>query len=271
MQLGVFEPDEWVTYQPVERFADAVGRQPGIVLIYSGWPEPFQTQFAAMAHANNAEPFVQMEPVGVSLSSIIRGRSDSYLSSYAAQVRRYGHPVILSFGAEMDGGWYSWGAGHTRPRVFVMAWRHVVDVFRASGASNVTWLWTVFSTKNIRAPLRSWWPGSRWVSMVGIDGYYYSPSDNFASVFGTTVSQIRRITHDPILISEASVGPRTHDQPGKITDLFAGARKDHLRGLVWFDQAQHQGIYHQDWRLEDSPAAAAAFRRATARYLTAVR
>jgi len=29
---------------------------------------------------------------------------------------------------------------------------------------------------------------------------------------------------------------------------------------VWFDIAQHQGIYHQDWRIEDSRAAAAAFR-----------
>jgi len=29
---------------------------------------------------------------------------------------------------------------------------------------------------------------------------------------------------------------------------------------VWFDIAQHQGIYHQDWRIEDSRAAEAAFR-----------
>ena len=32
-------------------------------------------------------------------------------------------------------------------------------------------------------------------------------------------------------------------------------------GLVWFDIAQHDGLYHQDWRIENSPAAAAAFRR----------
>jgi hypothetical protein len=31
-------------------------------------------------------------------------------------------------------------------------------------------------------------------------------------------------------------------------------------GLVWFDIDQHQGIYHQDWRIENSPAAEAAFR-----------
>ena len=32
-------------------------------------------------------------------------------------------------------------------------------------------------------------------------------------------------------------------------------------GLVWFDIAQHQGTCHQDWHIEDNPAAEAAFRR----------
>jgi hypothetical protein len=31
-------------------------------------------------------------------------------------------------------------------------------------------------------------------------------------------------------------------------------------GLVWFDKAQDQGVLHQDWRIEDSPTAEAAFR-----------
>ena len=119
----MFEPYEWETWAPVERFASAVGRNPGIVLIYSGWPEPWQAKFAAMAYAHGAEPFVQIEPVGVTLRSIIAGDSDAYLRSYAASVRRYGHPVILSFGAEMNGSWYSWGSGHTRPDVFVAARR----------------------------------------------------------------------------------------------------------------------------------------------------
>jgi hypothetical protein len=44
-----------------------------------------------------------------------------------------------------------------------------------------------------------------------------------------------------------------------MADLFAGFRKDHLLGLVWFDVAQHGGPAHQDWRLEGHPAAAAAF------------
>jgi hypothetical protein len=41
-------------------------------------------------------------------------------------------------------------------------------------------------------------------------------------------------------------------------------------GLVWFDKAEHNGILHQDWRIEDAPAAEAAFRLA-ATALTVVR
>ena len=33
-------------------------------------------------------------------------------------------------------------------------------------------------------------------------------------------------------------------------------------GLVWFDIAQDDGIYHQDWHIEDNPAAETAFRHA---------
>jgi hypothetical protein len=69
------------------------------------------------------------------------GAADSYLRSYAAAVAAFGFPVILSFGHEMNGNWYSWGDGHTAPATFVAAWRHIVQVFRAEKAANVTWLW----------------------------------------------------------------------------------------------------------------------------------
>ena len=75
-------------------------------------------------------------------------------------------PVILSFGAEMNGSWYSWGSGHTRPNVFVAAWRHVVSVFRQAGAHNVRWLWTVNSTNATAAPLKRWWPGNSYVNVA---------------------------------------------------------------------------------------------------------
>jgi mannan endo-1,4-beta-mannosidase len=49
---------------------------------------------------------------------------------------------IIGFAPEMNGNWYKWGDQNTSPATWVAAWRHVVDVFRANGADNVSWLWT---------------------------------------------------------------------------------------------------------------------------------
>ena len=70
-----------------------------------------------------------------------------------------------------------------------------------------------------------------------------------------------------MLLSKTAVGPEA-DQSVKIGDLFAGMREYGTLGLMWFDIAQDDGIYHQNWRIEDSPAAEVAFRRAAAFALT---
>ena len=189
---------------------------------------------------------------------IVSGDYDGYLRSYADSVRDFGHAVVIGFGHEMNAPWYSWGYGHVPASTFVAAWRHIVTLFRRQGADNVTWLWTIHAEPGHRAGA-SWWPGAKYVTWVGIDGYYYRPSDTFASVFGQTIDQVREFTRKPVLLSETAVGPR---RPGcKIQNLFAGMNRYKTLGLVWFDMIQDQGIYHQDWRIEDSPEAKAAFRQ----------
>ena len=131
------------SYAGVSAFTAATGVRPNVVVYYSGWYEPFKVSFAAAAARHDAVPLVQIDPTDVSLAAIASGHYDSYLRSYAAAVKAFGSRVILSFGHEMNGHWYSWGYQHTSPAVFVAAWRHVVTVFRAVGARHVTWLWTV--------------------------------------------------------------------------------------------------------------------------------
>ncbi len=89
---------------------------PNVALYYSGWEEPFKTTFADEAYARGAWPFVQIDPVNVSLASIAAGDFDSYLQSYADQVANFGHGVIIGFGHEMNGTWNSWGRDAHQPR-----------------------------------------------------------------------------------------------------------------------------------------------------------
>ncbi len=262
--LGVFEPGAPPGFQPVAQFTGVANRQPNLVGYYSGWAEPFDDSFAGLLHRHGAIPFVQIDPTFASISAIVSGAYDDYLRSYAESVRSYRHAVVIGFGHEMNGGWYPWGYHHVPPATFVAAWRHIVSVFESEGAENVTWLWTIEQDHPGTGPIASWWPGAQYVTWVGIDGYYLRPSDTFDSVFGRTIRDVRTFTRKPILLSETAVGPRA-GQFVKIGNLFAGIQRYRTLGLVWFDRAQHDGIDHQDWRLEGNAAAGAAFRLGVSR------
>ena len=255
--LGLYTLGVPKSYAGLTSFTEATGVRPNVASYYSGWYEPFQAGFARTAAGHGAVPLVQIDPTNVSLAAIAVGRYDAYLKSFAHAVRAYGRPVVLGFGHEMNGTWYSWGHGHTAPEVFVAAWRHIVTVFRDTGAQNVTWLWTVNAIErkhNLIPDPTAWWPGSSYVTWVGIDGYFHRRSSQFATVFGPTIAAVRQFTKDPVLISETGAGPDT-GQPAKIATLFAGIRAYGLLGFVWFDT-----VGNADYRI-DSPAALAAFRQ----------
>jgi len=257
--LGVYEPGAPPSYEPIAHFAAIVNREPNLVESFGGWAAPFNTGFAEALHQHGVTPLVQIDPTDASVAAIASGVYDDYLRLYADSVADFGHPVVLGFGHEMNANWYSWGYGHVPPSVFVAAWRHVVTIFRQQGADNVTWLWTIQAAGPGTGPVEDWWPGSQYVTWVGIDSFYYRPTDTFATVFGRTIDKVRQFATEPVLLSETAVGPDA-GQLSKILDLFKGMIKYKALGLVWFDVVQHEGIYHQDWRIEDNQLAEYAFR-----------
>jgi mannan endo-1,4-beta-mannosidase len=254
--VGLYAQGAPQSYAGVSSFTGETGVRPNLVSYYSGWYEPFQAEFAQAAAKHHAIPLVQIDPTNISIAAIASGQYDDYVMSYAKAVRAYGGPVVLSFGHEMNGDWFSWGFKHASPTVFVAAWRHIAEIFRLVGARNVTWMWTVNSVyrKHDMIPdPAAWWPGGSYVNWVGIDGYFHQASSQFASVFGPTIIDVRELTKDPILISETGARPDT-GQAAKITSLFAGVRSYRLLGFLWFDAAGSA-----DYRIVDR-ASIAAFR-----------
>ena len=225
---------------------------------------------AKMALDERAVPVLELEPYGIPLRGIIAGREDAWLKRYAKAVLSLKAPVILSFAPEANGGWYEWGYGRTPAKVYVQAWRHVVTVFRRAGAGRIKWAWIMNRGFLQGEQLQVLWPGRSYVDMLGVNGYFKNPRDNFRILFARTIRDMRKLSSDPILITETGGAPAA----GKlraVRQLVAGVAAYHLAGFFWFDIHQHGDPYHQDWRIETSLQGLAAYRRAIQRYASPVK
>src|SRR5262249_26872248 len=82
------------------------------------------------------------------LSRIIAGEFDSDLKRWARDARTFGSPILIEWGTEPNGDWFGWngkwnGGAEKGPKRYVAAYRHIVDVMRGEGATNLHWVWHV--------------------------------------------------------------------------------------------------------------------------------
>lgn len=265
--LGVYAATSPGSYRQVLKFGRAIGREPNIALYFSTLTEPFQTKFAEAARAHGATVAVQIAPeIGntpVSLKALAAGHFDSLLRAYADQVAAFGHAVIVGFAHEPNGWWYPWGENDTKPAVWIAAWRHLVNVFRRAGADNVTWLWTMNLQSPSTRPISEWWPGRSYVTWIGLDGYY-TPGYNFASIFGSAIHTIRRVSKAPILLAETAVtaSEKEVQQLHQVRNLFTAIRKNGYLGFIWFDKDTPRGA----WRLDNNQPLLRVFRQEAAHW-----
>lgn len=247
LPIGVFAPGEWDSWSPVQQFDQQAGQPVKYILDYMGQDQPFPGNLGRLAAEHGAEPVLQMEPT-MALSAIAAGRDDSYLRQLSQQVRAYRHRLILSFAPEANGNWYSYGWTNAPAADYQKAWKHVMSEVTAR---NVTWMDTLNVSYSGSGPLADYIVPH---VMVGIDGYLGRPDQTFASALQPTISQARKLTRARVMLSETSADQVY--QPQQIPGLVEGARQDHLAGLIWLDQDQQGGLYHQHWSLTQAGAAA---------------
>ncbi|MEO8973335.1 MAG: hypothetical protein ABI406_17250, partial [Ktedonobacteraceae bacterium] len=81
-----------------------------------------------------------------SLTNIIVGNFDSYITQYAQAAKAWGYPFFIRFAQEMNANWYPWGLGakdmNNKASDYRNAWIHIHNIFTQVGATNVTWAWT---------------------------------------------------------------------------------------------------------------------------------
>ena len=258
-------------------FDHAVGRRATLTVAYLNWGSPFPAKYVTDASRLGARTVLELEPRGKrvpTLAQIAGGHGDRWLHSFAATIASTQRPFALSFGPEMNGAWYTYGSGTAND--YIRAFRHVHNVLLkdvgrmltpAAASRLITFMWQPSAIHTSTPSPMRYWPGSHYVELVGLDGYYYRSTDTFHVIFARTISLIRKLSpNTKIMIGETAVGPMTGHQPQGIKDLFAGIKHRHLAGLIWFNRNQmgihfapEKRIYHEDWRLQDHPAALRAF------------
>jgi len=111
------------------------------------------------------------------IPGIAAGKYDSEITRFAnavkSQLSPYGHTLIRPFW-EFNFTGSEWNDIHygNRSTVFIAAWRHFVNIFRAHHVENVKWLWNPIRVGGSQAqdPV-PYYPGSSYVDWIGIDAY----------------------------------------------------------------------------------------------------
>ncbi len=171
------------------RFEERAGRRVAILHFGQAWyrdgrPQAFPERELARLERRGAVGLVDWsswdaarggstEQPALRLRTIIAGRHDATIRSWARAARRHRHRILLRFDHEMNGAWFPWSEQRNgnRPGEFRRAWRHVRRIFRAEGARNVRWVWSPNVLHAAGTPLRGLYPGDDAVDWVAVDGY----------------------------------------------------------------------------------------------------
>jgi mannan endo-1,4-beta-mannosidase len=252
-------PHDMATFTALE---GKVGEPADIASWYTSMGMPFDPVQVRKINMQGIFPVIEIDSDATPVTQIIDGKWDVYFTTYARAVAKYSSPIAIDFDHEFNGPWFDWGYEHTTPADFVAAWRHVVSLFRANGATNVTWIWNPGAdAAGTVVNLSAWYPGASYVTWVGLDGYFLHAADTFDTVFTPTLSKINAFTRKPVLIVETGAGP---NQVSQIRSLFTGlAETSQVIGFIWFDYDRFSG---HDWVIDNDRPALAALHTGIAAY-----
>jgi len=265
--FGAWEPGPPEAVDTLER---SVGRPLDIVHWYQGWGaevQAFDEERARATVRRNALPLVTWEPWDYRqgreqphfrLSSIREGRFDPFLRTWARTLREFGRPIWLRFAHEMNAKSYPWSVGVNQNGAadYVAAWRHVVEIMREEGATNVSFVWSPVVPAADSTPLAECFPGDDYVDVIGMDGYNAGSAAEWggwlslSQVFGNLYDEIGRLSSRPIIIAEVGCAEEGGDKRKWLADSFQRElpqRFPAVSAVVWFNERREA-----NWRLDSN-------------------
>jgi hypothetical protein len=247
-----------------ELFCQHAGKKP--TLLHWGQPVPvsgtMDLNALNLCHSYGAKPVVDTQ---FPIAEIISGAKNSAIDALANVLKTFGHPVILRFGWEQNGGWFPWG----RNPDFIAAWRIYVTRVRAICGSQVQFLWC--PNLQYDAASREWidktWPGDDFVDYAGFDGYNFGGDEwrSATTAYKATYDHIAALTSKPMIVGEtasAEAGDGGTKKAEWITALLGTTLPSlpQIKAFLWFDWPIIESGVTRTWPIESSAPAQAAFK-----------
>ena len=267
---GRTEPDSDISMQAADAYVEAVGRPLAWIYFSNEWyvTTSFPRVTAEAIRERGAVPFIRLhmrsqqkqevvDPL-YTLDNINAGMFDGDLRAWADGAKQFGTALIVQYGTEVNGDWNPWSAPYNGgiavgPAKFRAAFRHIVEVMRAEGATNIVWAlhlngenWPSDQPGNNAG---AYYPGDDVVDWIGFSIYQnYGNSDprcrDLDMLLKAREAELgEAATTKPLFLFELGTSVlSTQCNPGPwtrqtLTDLLGG-RWPELRGFSWWDETQ---------------------------------
>jgi hypothetical protein len=191
------------------------------------------------------------------LANILAGKFDDDLKTWARDAKQFGSPILIEWGTEPNGKWFSWngkwnGGANGGPARFVIAYRHIVDVMRTEGADNLQWVWHVNWFDQPEAKwnrFENYYPGENYCDWVALSAYGpLTPRDNDGAASfrlkmdGAYPRLTKLAPGKPIVVAEFGCALRHRKVDASdwaraaLEDLFSG-RWPAVIGFCWWNES----------------------------------
>ena len=232
-------PEDNVTTQRLNDFETLAQKQITWAYFSDNWYQNISFPSAAVQtiHQAGRVPFIRMmarttldeniaDP-NYSMQNIIDGNFDNDLLQWFQEASNTGYPLLVEFGTEVNGEWFPWNGVHNGganttgygdpslpdgPERFRDAYRHIIDLSRQAGASNITWFFHIDAAGQ---PEESWndfenyYPGDNYIDWVGISNYGAVTPDedpmSFEDKLNLVYDRITTMTNKPLAILETGI------------------------------------------------------------------
>ena len=239
---------EWGAYtgntqESARGFGEKLGKMPPWQMIFINVSDGFPRGFAG-----NLAIFLE---IPVDDDAILDGSQDADLKFFAEGAAKYSGQIILALNEEVNGNANIWSGTvkDNTPAKAIAAFQHEENIIKPI-APNVKFAYSV-SRRSVpdsaANSLTSYYPGDNFVDIVGVSGTNLG-TETWDQVFSSALQTLSQY-HKPLwILSEATV----QNKAQFVEDTFAGAKKYHIAGFLYFNQNGGDG----DWLLDTSGMAA---------------